>query len=137
MSQKVINEGLKYLKEFTARTVDTKFGFINSSSWVDVATERDNNAQIDGLLKQVSLLLTTVQPILNKTHFSFLINKTPNLITTAFKDKFYQIKKIDESGAQSLIMIVKVLESAVAKLFGMLFEDEDDIQKKLWNCKKV
>jgi hypothetical protein len=111
---------INYLKNIA----NEQFGQMLKMTWTsskasDAALNSDNVSNfVLIVIKNFENVFIIVKEILQENFVFHILNSIPKLITEAFLSNLYKIKKIDEAGAQKLLMDIYELKGMILKIYN-------------------
>jgi hypothetical protein len=109
----------EYIMAFLKNTATEHFSMIIKQNWVNPSNTNDLSQFVLLINKSYENTFLIVKDILADDIFHIL-NSLPKIITETFFLNFYKIKKIDESGAQKLLMDTYELKSMILKIYSVV-----------------
>jgi hypothetical protein len=107
----------EYIMAFLRNTANEQFSAILKQTWININNTTDLSQFVLLINKSFENTFLIIKEILSDDIFHIL-NSLPKIITEAFFINFYKIKKIDESGAQKLLMDIYELKSMILKIYS-------------------
>jgi len=91
---------------------------ITKFSWVNLAEDLDNSLYVNSLAKQIESVFNIIKDIIAENFCFHILNSLPKIVTECFLMNLYKIKKIDESGAEKMLIHVFLIKQNVLKLYN-------------------
>jgi hypothetical protein len=91
---------------------------ITKFSWVNLAEDLDNSLYVNSLAKQTESVFNNIKDIIAENFCFHILNSLPKIVTECFLMNLYKIKKIDESGAEKMLIHVFLIKQNVLKLYN-------------------
>jgi hypothetical protein len=109
----------EYIMAHLKNIANEHFAGMIKQTWVNANNTNDLSQFVLLINKSYENTFLIVKEILADDIFHIL-NSLPKIITETFMVHFYKIKKIDESGAQKLLMDIYELKSMILKIYSVV-----------------
>ncbi len=129
-SQIFYDDVLDYIKQSYKMAFDVIMNWIKSiandqfyagltkSTWVSLAEDTDTSAYVNSLGKQIESVFNNINDIIAENFCYHILNSMPKILTECFLINLYKIKRIDESGAEKMLIDVFLIKQNVLKLYN-------------------
>jgi hypothetical protein len=101
--------------------VNEQFIAMSKVTWTSLGNNFDSNnisSFVLNINKSLESIFSIIKEILQDNLVYHILNSMPSLITVKFLENLYKVKKIDEGGAQKLLMDVYELKGMISKIYG-------------------
>ena len=93
---------------------------LTKSTWVNLGENNDTSAYVNSLGKMVESVFNNIKDIIAENFCYHILNSLPKILTESFLMNLYKIKKIDESGAEKMLIDVFLIKQNVLKLYNYI-----------------
>lgn len=93
---------------------------LTKSTWVNLGDDNDTSAFVNLLGKQVEVVFSNIKDIIAENFCYHILNSLPKILTECFLMNLYKVKKIDESGAEKMLIDVFLIKQNVLKLYNYI-----------------
>lgn len=86
-------------------------------NWVNVAEDCDSSPYVHALGRAVEGVFNVIKDIIAENFCYHILNSLPRIITECFLLSLYKLKKIDESGAEKLLMEIYEIKAKINEIY--------------------
>ena len=86
-------------------------------NWVNVAEDCDSSPYVHALGRAVEGVFIVIKDIIAENFCYHILNSLPRIITECFLLSLYKLKKIDESGAEKLLMEIYEIKAKINEIY--------------------
>lgn len=91
---------------------------ITKTYWVNLPEDLDNSLYVNSLAKEIESVFNNIKDIIAENFCYHILNSLPKIVTECFLMNLYKIKKIDESGAEKMLIHVFLIKQNILKLYS-------------------
>lgn len=91
---------------------------MSKTSWTILGDNINISNFVLSINKSLDGIFSTIKEILQDNLVYHILNSMPSLITNKFLENLYKVKKIDEGGAQKLMMDIYELKGMISKIYS-------------------
>jgi len=93
---------------------------LSKAIWVNLAVDTDSSHYINSFAKQIENLFNSFKDIIADNFCYHFLNSLPKIITECFLMNLYKIKKIDDSGAEKMLIDIFEIKQNVTNLYNKI-----------------
>jgi vacuolar protein sorting-associated protein 53 len=90
---------------------------MSKMTWTSLGDSNNISSFVLNINKNLDGIFTIIKEILQDNLVYHILNSMPSLITNKFLENLYKVKKIDEGGAQKLMMDIYELKGMISKIY--------------------
>ncbi len=91
---------------------------LTKSTWVNISDDSDSSPYVNTLTKLVDNVFNTIKDIMAENFCYHILNSLPKILTETFIANLYKIKKIDESGAEKMLIDVFLIKQNIIQIYN-------------------
>ncbi len=99
---------------------DQFFNGLTKSNWVNVGEDFDFSPYVNSLSKMIDNVFTNIKDIIAENFCYHILNSMPKIITESFLQNLFKLKKIDESGAEKLLMDIYEIRANLLRIYNRI-----------------